>query len=172
MTAAERRNEIKKTLAAEQKPISASALAAKFSVSRQVIVGDIALLRTAGENISATPRGYIIVRSEMGIIHQIVCRHADEEIIDELNAIVDHGCSVVNVIVEHPVYGQITGDLRISSRYDVGIFYKTLCEAAAPQLSSLTGGIHIHTVSCPDEEAFLRVEQVLKEKGILVSTIN
>ena len=172
MTAAERRNEIKKTLAAENSPISASVLAAKFSVSRQVIVGDIALLRTAGENISATPRGYIIVRTDTGIMHQIVCRHTDEDIIEELNAIVDHGCSVVNVIVDHPVYGELTGELRISSRYDVGIFYKTLCEAAAPPLSSLTGGIHIHTVSCPDEEAFHRVEQVLKERGILISTIN
>ena len=172
MTAAERRTEIKKTLAAAQTPITASVLAAKFSVSRQVIVGDIALLRTAGENISATPRGYIVVKTETGIVHQIVCRHADEDIIEELNAIVDHGCSVMNVIVDHPVYGELTGDLRISSRYDVGIFYQTLCKAAAPPLASLTGGIHIHTISCPDEEAFHRVEQVLKERGILISTIN
>ncbi len=172
MTAAERRNEIKKTLATAQVPISASVLAAKFSVSRQVIVGDIALLRTAGENISSTPRGYIVAKTETGIVHQIVCRHADEDIIEELNAIVDHGCSVMNVIVDHPVYGELTGDLRISSRYDVGIFHKTLIEAAAPPLASLTGGIHIHTLSCPDEEAFRRVEQVLKERGILISTIN
>lgn len=172
MTAAERRIEIKKTLSAADTPISASALAAKFSVSRQVIVGDIALLRTAGAPISATPRGYIFARQESGIVHQIVCRHADADIIDELNAIVDHGCSVLNVIVEHPVYGELTGELRISSRYDVGIFYQTLCKAAAPPLASLTGGMHIHTLSCPDEEAFARVEQVLRTRGILVSTIN
>ena len=173
MTAAERRNEIKKTLDAAQRPISASVLAAKFSVSRQVIVGDIALLRTAGENISATPRGYIVVRTDTGIIHQIVCRHTDDEkMIEELNAIVDHGCSVVNVIVDHPVYGQLMGELRITSRYDVSIFYKSIKEADAPPLSKLTDGTHIHTISCPDEEAFHRVEQVLKECGILISTIS
>ena len=44
MKAEERRRAIAKTLTAEH-PVSATALAGQFSVSRQIIVGDIALLR-------------------------------------------------------------------------------------------------------------------------------
>ncbi|NLC83886.1 MAG: HTH domain-containing protein, partial [Ruminococcaceae bacterium] len=58
MTAAERREEIATLLIGAAEPISAGTLAVQFSVSRQVIVGDIALLRAAGIDIQATPRGY------------------------------------------------------------------------------------------------------------------
>ena len=172
MTAAERRNEIKKTLTAATAPISASVLAAKFSVSRQVIVGDIALLRTAGENISATPRGYVIQRTAGGIVHQIVCLHNDVGMIEELNTIVDHGCKVLDVIVEHTVYGALSGELNISTRYDVSLFHEKIKEASVQPLSILTGGVHIHTLACPDEEAFGRVVKELKEKGILIEAMN
>lgn len=172
MTAAERRTEIKKLLAAATAPMSASVLASRFSVSRQVIVGDIALLRTAGENISATPRGYVVQRKETGIVHQIVCQHDDNGMIDELNTIVDHGCKAADVIVEHPVYGALTGELNISTRYDVSLFHKKVQEASAQPLAVLTGGVHIHTLFCPDEDAFARVEQELRAKGILSAVIN
>ena len=58
MHAQERRQEILKLLHQSAHPISASALAERFSVTRQVIVGDIALLRSGGADILATPRGY------------------------------------------------------------------------------------------------------------------
>ena len=45
----ERRKAIADVLRAADTPVSASALAEKFSVSRQIIVGDIALLRSAGD---------------------------------------------------------------------------------------------------------------------------
>lgn len=60
MHAQERRQEILKLLHQSAHPISASALAERFSVTRQVIVGDIALLRSSGADILATPRGYCI----------------------------------------------------------------------------------------------------------------
>ena len=72
----------------------------------------------------------------------------------ELNAIVDQGCTVVDVIVEHPLYGQLTGPLQLSSRYDVQQFLKRCASADAQPLSNLTEGIHLHTLSCPDSEAF------------------
>ena len=59
MKAEERRRALAKTLTAEH-PVSATALAGQFSVSRQIIVGDIALLRAAGLDIVATPRGYLL----------------------------------------------------------------------------------------------------------------
>lgn len=172
MTAAERRNEIKMFLAEATAPVSASVLAAKFSVSRQVIVGDIALLRTAGEEISATPRGYVVRHVDTGVIRQIVCLHDDLGIIEELNTIVDYGCKVLDVIVDHPVYGALTGELNISTRYDVSLFHQKITEATAQPLSVLTGGIHLHTLSCPDEESFRRVERDLRAKGILIESMN
>lgn len=55
MTAAQRRSAIYDQLTAAQTPISATALAQQFSVTRQVVVGDIALLRAEGHSITATP---------------------------------------------------------------------------------------------------------------------
>ena len=43
-----------------EKPVTASQLAEEFGVSRQIIVGDVAILRAAGFGIIATARGYKI----------------------------------------------------------------------------------------------------------------
>lgn len=104
MTAAQRRTAIYKQLTAAQTPISATALAQQFSVTRQVVVGDIALLRAEGHSITATPRGYMIP-AETGLRRTIACHHSGEDTQKELFAMVDCGCTVVDVIVEHPVYG-------------------------------------------------------------------
>ena len=84
----------------------------------------------------------------------------------ELNAIVDQGCTVIDVIVEHPIYGQITGPLELSNRYDVSQFL--LRSAQTQPLSVLTEGIHLHTLSCPDEAAFTRVQNALRALGVLL----
>lgn len=167
MRAEERRQAIRDILQKADQPISATALASRFSVSRQVVVGDIALLRAAGVDISATPRGYVILPAASGLIRQVPCQHdnaADMEA--ELNAMVDNGCTVIDVIVEHSVYGQITGPLQLSNRYDVAQF---MARCDQP-LSALTEGIHLHTLSCPDETAYERVVQALRKLGILLNS--
>lgn len=167
--AEERRQAVLELIEQSEKPVSASSLAARFSVSRQIIVGDIALLRAAGAEISATPRGYVILRDSLtGTVRQIACRHRAEEMEAELNAIVDQGCTVIDVIVEHPIYGQLTGPLHLSSRYEVARFMERSMEEEALPLSNLTEGIHLHTLSCPDEAAFLRVKDALRELGVLL----
>lgn len=148
-------------------PISAAALAAKFSVSRQIIVGDIALLRAAGAEISATPRGYVILPAPPGLVRQVACHHDAAGMEAELNAMVDQGCTVLDVIVEHPVYGQLTGQLHLSSRYDVGQFLQKVSRSGARPLSALTGGVHLHTILCPDEAAWHRVRAALDQAGFL-----
>ena len=168
MQAEERRQAICEQLQTADHPVSAGALAARFSVSRQVIVGDIALLRAAGANISATPRGYVIQKSPAGLIRRIACRHSAEGMKEELNAVVDQGCTVLDVIVDHPIYGQLTGPLQLSSRYDVEQFMLRCAQADAQPLSALTEGIHLHTLSCPGEDAFQRVQADLREMGILI----
>ena len=168
MRSEQRRQALLDILKQTTQPISAAALAAKFDVSRQVIVGDVALLRSAGEEISATPRGYVMSRKQSsGFVRQIAVKHNSAQTEAELNAIVDQGCTVQDVIVEHPVYGQLTGTLQISNRYDVSQFIHRCSTFAAHPLSNLTGGIHLHTLICPDEAAFLRVKQLLHEMGML-----
>ena len=108
----------------------------------------------------------MILKADRGLIRRVACRHDGRGMEAELCAVVDQGCSVLDVIVEHPVYGQLTGPLQLSSRYDVGQFLSR-CAGARP-LSDLTGGIHLHTLSCPDEDAFRRVRDVLRELGVLL----
>jgi transcriptional regulator of NAD metabolism len=166
MNAEQRRKEIIGILSASDCPVSAFFLAERLNVSRQVIVGDIALLRTAGANIIATPRGYLLQSQEKGLRCSIACIHDAEGMRQELFAIVDNGCKVIDVVVEHPVYGQITGMLELGTRTDV-IRFLQKCSQARP-LSSLTGGLHFHTILCPDEEACMRVKSALSDLNILL----
>lgn len=169
MHAEQRRQVILQDLKQSAQPISATALAGQFSVSRQIIVGDIALLRAAGAEISATPRGYVILQKRGGLIRQIACQHDGAAMGAELNAVVDNGCTVVDVIVDHPIYGQLTGPLQLSSRYEVTQFLERCSASDAQPLSNLTEGIHLHTLSCPNEAAYERVLTCLRGLGILLT---
>ena len=83
------------------------------------------------------------------------------------NAGVCEGCTVLDVTVEHPVYGQISGQLQLFSRYDVDQFVQKLRTSNAPALCTLTGGGHLHTLCCPDEKTFHRIEAALENAGVL-----
>lgn len=168
LDAQERRKAIAAALERANAPVSATALAKEFGVSRQIVVGDIALLRAAGMDVTATPRGYIIPRSAAGLKRTLATRHTAGEMEAELHAVVDQGCTVLDVTVEHPIYGQLTGPLNLSNRYEVGQFITRCREAEAAPLSLLTEGIHLHTVLCPDEAAFARVQTALRELGVLL----
>ena len=147
MKAEERRQIIAQTLTAD-KAISATALAGKFSVSRQIIVGDIALLRESS-----------------GLLRTVATIHTKEQVEQELLTIVDNGCTVIDVVVEHPLYGQICGQLSLASRYDVAQYVEK-ARGTAP-LSLLTGGVHLHHLRCPDEAAYQRVCAALDKLGLL-----
>ncbi len=167
MDAQQRRQIIARRLHGSEKPVSAAVLARELSVSRQIIVGDVALLRAGGLDITATPRGYILPRLPAGVTCTFACRHRGDQMEEELNAMVDQGCTVLDVIVEHPIYGQLTGSLRLSSRYDVGQFVARCKEEAAAPLSQLTEGVHLHTVLCPGQAAADRVRTELERLGFL-----
>lgn len=168
MEAASRRQAILDRLRTADRSVSASALASGLNVSRQIIVGDIALLRAGGAEISATPRGYVLPRATDGITRTIACRHTLAQTGQELDILVDNGCTVLDVIVEHPVYGQLTGQLQISSRYDVEQFLARIRDSDAAPLSMLTGGLHLHTLRCPNEDAYTRACAALKAAGLLL----
>jgi len=168
MNAKVRRSAILARLKHENGPVSATALAKEHGVSRQIIVGDIAILRAGGEPISATPRGYLLDRENAGELHTVAVRHTTQEMERELQICVDNGCTVLDVIVEHPVYGQLTGQLQISSRYDVEQFLARIRDSDAAPLSMLTGGLHLHTLCCPNEDAYTRACAALKAAGLLL----
>ena len=165
MNAVQRREALSRCLTETPCPVSATALAQRFSVSRQIIVGDIALLRASGLDVVATPRGYKLGETT-GLIRTVACIHNGvEELEKELLAMVDNGCTVIDVVVEHRLYGEITGQLSLSSRYDVQQFVERAKDSST--LSSLTGGLHLHNLRCPDEEAYQRVCRDLEKLGVL-----
>lgn len=170
MSSSERRNNIEIELRSNTDPISATELARKFSVSRQIIVGDIALMRAAGLKISATPKGYIINSQEEKNenIYTIACCHDETNMAAELYAVVDNGGELLDVTVEHPIYGQIVGQLCISSRYDADLFLQKIKNNQAQPLMRLTGGIHIHTIKCNNKEAFERIKIALKQENMIL----
>lgn len=164
----DRKEEIIKVISKSEKPISASKLASQFGVSRQIIVGDIALLRAKGYKITATPRGYILDNMQQKNTYTIAVKHNGDQMGDEMYTIVDLGGYIIDVIVEHPVYGQLIGDLHVSSRYDVDQFLKKIEKNNASPLSQLTNGIHLHTLQCNSDEVYHRIEKALDEKGYLL----
>lgn len=171
MNAKERRKLIVERLKKTETAMSASSLAQHLSVSRQVIVGDIALLRASGLKISATPRGYILEEtstSAFPFIGLIPCNHTPAQTRDELYTIVDFGGYAIDVIVEHPIYGQLTGPLDIASRHDVDLFIQHLASHKTAQpLSVVTGGVHFHRIGCRSEDTFELIKEALNKQGFL-----
>ena len=159
-----------KRLREAKQPLTGTKLARELGVSRQIIVGDISILRAEGTQIFATPRGYIMPEDakDHTIKATIVCRHDAADMEKELQAVVDNGGAVLDVIVEHPVYGAIRGDLFVESRRDVRRFLTKMQKCQANPLLVVTGGIHMHTIRVPDEEALKAIESDLRALGILV----
>lgn len=172
LTTETRRQHVRELLQQTDHPLTASSLAEQFSVSRQIIVGDIALLRASGLQILATPRGYLMAsdaQQEENNLGMIACRHTPEQLREELYTIVDFGATVVDVTIEHALYGELSGKLDLSSRYDVDAFMdKVEQEKNCAPISSLTDGVHLHRIRYRDEESFRRIKEALREKGILI----
>jgi hypothetical protein len=149
--------------------ISGNELAERFEVSRQCVVQDIAILRAAGTEIVATPRGYRLPKPSPHEHREILaCNHPAERTEEELQVLVDHGVKVLDVIVEHPLYGELRGSLMIESRADVQDFLERMRARNASLLSSLTGGVHLHTVEARRADIVTRAKAELRERGILL----
>ncbi|WP_058485900.1 transcription repressor NadR [Defluviitalea phaphyphila] len=170
MNKEKRKEEIIKILKNSNKPISGSYLAEKLNVTRQVIVQDIALIRAQGINIMATARGYILYEKEDNKYKKVITvSHEKKDIEDELSIIVDLGGRVINVIVEHPIYGEITANLMIESRRDIKEFMEIMKRNDTVPLARLTNKVHMHTIEAKNETILDEIEQALKNKGYLIS---
>jgi uncharacterized protein len=156
-------------LETSEEPVTGTELANHFKVTRQVVVHDIALLRAQGCNIVSTPRGYIISSRKEGQNRTIIAvSHTVEQTATELYIFADYGISVLDVQVEHPIYGQLTGCLQLSSRRDVELFMEKVSTKKVTLLSSLTGGYHFHTIQYGNEERLQEAVRALRDQKIQV----
>lgn len=165
-----RREKLVEILKESNGPVSGNTLSKALGVSRQVIVQDIALLRAGNEAIFATPKGYVLYVQGPGKRYRrtFMVNHSKEQIVDELSLIIDNGGKVLNVIVAHDIYGQITADLILETLQDVENFYDRMNVSQAGPLLQLSNGIHIHTVEASSERILDNIERDLKERGYLV----
>lgn len=167
MTGAQRRKVILDMLRSSNGPLSGRALGDETGVSRQVVVQDIALLRTEGWSITATPRGYLLDRSNSGYNRLFKVHHTTEQTEEELNTVVDLGGCVKNVMVNHRAYGKISVELNIKSRRDAQNFLEQIRSGKSIPLLNVTSGYHFHLVSAEREDILDEIETALKTKGFL-----
>lgn len=169
MTAGDsRREKIVAELASAAGPLSGSDLAHRFGVSRQVVVNDVALLRSRGAKILSTNRGYVLADASARPRRLFKCLHTVGQTADELTCIVDLGGCVEDVFVNHRVYGKVSSELGISSRRDVARFLGELEGGKSSPLMEVTSGYHFHHVSAASEEELDEIEHELAGRGYLV----
>ena len=165
----DRRRQIVEWLRAHGGPVPGSEIARHFRVSRQCLVQDVAILRARGEEILATPTGYRLP-AESNRAHReiLACKHPPERTEEELQILLDHGVRILDVIVEHPLYGELRGSLMLESRADLQDFLAHVRASHAALLSSLTDGVHLHTVEASRPEMISRAKTQLRARGFLL----
>ncbi|MEB2493780.1 transcription repressor NadR [Peribacillus frigoritolerans] len=166
----ERRTKLLHLLQTSTEPVTGSELSQITNVSRQVIVGDITLLKARNEPIIATSQGYLYLQTGSAQKPEriIACQHDPSRTQEELYLLVDIGITVKDVKIEHPVYGDLTASIMVSSRKEVQQFLSRVTATNASFLSELTSGIHLHTLSASSEELLDEAEYALRDAGILV----
>lgn len=166
-----RRTVVMEYLKTKSKPVSGTELAKHFGVSRQIIVQDIALLRAENRDILSTNKGYMLFHPQdkrNGCTAVIMVRHTAEQTLDEMQSIVDYGGCMLNVSIDHDLYGQIQVDLVINDLRDAEEFCHRMELSRSKPLKELTEGNHYHTIQAPSEKALELIKQELREKGILM----
>jgi transcriptional regulator of NAD metabolism len=169
----ERRAWILQQLKDSPAPLTGSELAVHTNVSRQVIVGDITILKAKNEPIIATSQGYLYLKQNaVTPIYErtVACRHMLKDTEKELNLLVDHGVTVKDVKVEHPMYGDLTASIMVSNRQEVKQFMDKLRTTKATLLADLTDGIHLHTLASSSEAALINAEAALMDAGFLIES--
>ncbi|RHE65749.1 transcription repressor NadR [Streptococcus gordonii] len=150
--------------------INGQALAEHFHVTRQIIVQDIALLRADGASILSTNRGYLYKGADdTPTFHRLFkIKHDVNDMEAELLAIVDNGGRVQNILIEHPVYGEIQTYLKLTCRRDVQHFLQQVKESQFRPLSELTDGVHYHLIQADSQQDLDYVETALRDLGFLL----
>ena len=170
LTGTQRRKKILSMMRESSTPLSGGFLGEKTGVSRQVVVQDIALLRTEGHNIVATARGYLLDEPKQ-VIRLFKMYHTDVQTEEELTSIVDMGGCVIDVMVNHRVYGKVTASLNIKNRRDVQVFMNQLKTGKSTPLLNVTSGYHFHKIAADSEDILDEIEQMLRQKQLLTELL-
>lgn len=165
MDSKSRREEILKLLQISNEAIKGTKLAEKFGVTRQIIVKDIAIIRAQGNKVIATPDGYLFNKENTRFKAIIAVNHNEDKLKEELEIVVKYGGIIEDVIVDHPLYGEIRAYLKIKNLNDLMKFMNSFKINNAKPLSILTNGIHLHTISTETKEEMKYIESELREKG-------
>ena len=171
MKGAKRRERIAALLDSRH-PITGTELAKQLGVSRQIIVQDIALMRAEDKSILSTNKGYLLYDSSD---YENSCRrvfhvhHTTDQVLEELLTIAELGGRVLDVSVEHELYGQIRVDLFINCPQDAVDFADKLRRSNGTPLKALTDDHHYHTVVAASERLLDLIEAELLTKGFLIS---
>lgn len=166
-----RRKAILDYLSSKTSPVNGTELARNFGVSRQVIVQDVAILRAENRNILSTNKGYVLFHPQEkrnGCTAVIMVRHTAEQTLEEMRSIVDYGGSMLDVFIDHDLYGQIRVDLVINTLQDAEEFCDKMARSTSKPLKALTEDCHYHTIEAPSQKALSLIQEELLEKGILI----
>lgn len=166
-----RRKEIIAYLENRTAPVNGTELANHFCVSRQIIVQDIALLRAENRNILSTNKGYVLFRpleNHNCCTAVITVKHSATDTLEEMRSIVDYGGRMLDVSIDHDLYGQIRVDLVINNLSDAEEFCQKMEKSTSKPLKELTEGCHYHTIEAPSEKALELIKQELREKNFLL----
>lgn len=167
MNGNERRFEILALLEGATEPIAGSDIASRCGVSRQVIVHDIALLRSEGNDIVSTHSGYVLQRNGGPCRRLFKVYHDEDRVQEELFAIVDLGGTVEDVIVNHRAYGKLEAALGLANRREVRRYLDDLASSKSTLLSKVTSGYHFHHVSAESEEVLDEIGEELSRLGFI-----
>lgn len=170
MSGSARRKQILTMIREAPSPISGGALGRETGVSRQVVVQDIALLRTEGYPIIATARGYILNEPKQ-TVRLFKVHHTNEQTEEELTTIVDLGGSILDVMVNHRIYGKMSAPLNIKNRRDVQRFMNDINSGKSTPLLNVTSGYHFHHISADHEEILDEIEAALEAKHFLAELL-
>ena len=170
MNGTQRRKMIVTLLKQSKSPLSGTALGKETGVSRQVVVQDMALLRTEGYDIVATPRGYVL-NAPKHAVRVFKTHHTSEQTETELTAIVDLGGCVEDVMVNHRAYGKMSANLNIRNRRDVAQFMNQIKTGKSVPLMNVTSGYHFHTVTADREEILDEIEAALRDMDMLAEIL-
>lgn len=171
MTGEERRGKLLELLARTTEPVSGTRLGRELGVSRQIVVQDIALLRSAGADIVSTSRGYLSPAGGSRPSRTFKVRHRPADTADELACIVDRGGRVEDISVNHRTYGRISAPLGIGSRSDIERFMDEIKTGASSLLMTVTDGYHFHRVTADTEDVLDDVEAALGARGYLAARL-
>lgn len=166
MNGTERRNNIIDILKSSNNGVSGSALAKHFGVSRQVIVQDIALIRAGGYDIISTNKGYVMENKD-SVDRIFKMKHTEEQIEEELAAIVDLGGKIKDVFVYHKTYGVVRANLEIKCRRDITDYLNNLKGGVSTPLMHITSDYHYHTVVAESKEVLDLIQKDLQKRGFL-----